>query len=115
MVRSGFSLWNAAAASSQYCLPSPVVELCHIVSVTEPSSAASVPPVVQPVNASAPSVMALTPAAHPLRIFMLCSPLHRVLLRHPYPICCRRHQMCCTYSDTPTAIMSIDIDNVFSP
>src|SRR5690606_34371126 len=86
MVTSGFSSLNAAAASSQYCLPSPVVELCHIVRVTSPFSPASSAPPEQAVRLSA--IRAATAAADPraLRDFMPCSPLHRVTA----PLCKRR-------------------------
>src|SRR5690606_23576457 len=60
----------------------PVVELCHISRVTAPPP--SPPPVSPdpPEQATSPSAIraAAAPAApRALRIFMLCSPLHRVI------------------------------------
>jgi hypothetical protein len=82
-VTSGFASLKAAAASSQYCLPSPVVELCHIVSVVSPPSPSPPPPLVplQPARTSDPSATTAAPAANAFRIFMLCSPLLRVLVQ----------------------------------
>src|SRR5690606_10237673 len=90
---SGFSLVNAAAASSQYALPSPVVELCHIVRVVSPPSAGVSVLLEQPASPSSPSVATATPVtSQAFRIFRLC--LLFECCSGFGDICCRLPPMC---------------------